>query len=219
MIFHIPSHPGQFLHQVNPPPAQLLRRAYPGKQQQLRRGNRSGAKQDFRAGHRKNLAAACHLYPHRPLALKADAAHCAVSPDRQIQPMPAVFQVSQRGALADAAGIVQGKSPHPGSIGMVHIRILGKAQIPAGLIKGRLQRQPALPGMATHQYGAVAAVEIIPNIGIRFQFAEIRQDFPVTPFVIARRRPSVKILGQAAQKYLMIDGAGAAGYPPPGHRR
>ena len=93
---------------------------------------------------------------------------------------------------------------------MVHIRVLGIAQTRAGLDEGMLEGMPGIAGSAHDRDGPVAAVKVVLHIGVGFQLAEERKNVLIGPLVIALVGPGVIVFGQAAQKDLAVDGAGAA---------
>ena len=179
-------------------------------------GDGAAAEDNFIPGDKEQFAAAVHFYADSLVMLEADAADGAVGADGEVEAMAGGVQVGQGGALADAVRVVQGERANAGGVGVVQIRVVGVAQVAAGAVKGGLQGEPSFRGMAAHRYGAGCAVEIVPNVGVGFQFAEVGQGLEVAPLVVAGGSPSIEVLGQAAQEYLMIDGAGAAGDPAAG---
>jgi len=60
-------------------------------------------------------------------------------------------------------------------------------------------------------------VEISGDVQVRLQLPEIGQHLGVRPLIVTQLGPVVVVLGHAAKKYLVVDGAGAAKDFAPGH--
>ena len=77
-------------------------------------------------------------------------------------------------------------------------------------VEGLLQGQPGLALVAADGNGAVEAVEVVDDVGVGLQLAEVGQALDEGPLVVAPLGPAVVVLGNAAQEDLAVDGAGAA---------
>ena len=70
--------------------------------------------------------------------VKYDAPRHHVGPYGQVQPVSAGVQIRDGGAHAHAAGVVQRHCADAGGVGMVHVRVVREAGVPARLVERRL---------------------------------------------------------------------------------
>ena len=131
--------------------------------------------------------------------------------------MPGRTQIDQGGAHANAIDIVERTGGDAVGIRMVLIRVLGKPQVHAGVIKGLRGRQPFLSLVAADGNRTFVAMKIATGeVQVVFQPAEVRQHLDERPLVVAPGGPVVVVLGHPPKQHLAIDGAGAPGSPAPG---
>ena len=145
----------------------------------------AGAQYYFAGFYYKGLAPRFHLHPGGPRrgpGVKQDAMHIAVGADGQIQAVAGDIQVGQRGAEADAVGVVQRHRAHAGGVGMVEIGDGVKAGIAAGAVKGGLFRAPFRGGETAANDGAVGIMKVAAaEFGIGFHPAEIVEQVLIAP--------------------------------------
>ena len=177
----------------------------------MRGGNRPGAQDDLLPVQDEYLALALHLDAGCALAVEHDAPRHDVGSDGQVQSVAAGVEIRNRRAHAHAARVVERHGADPGGVGVVHVRIVREAGVPARLVERRLQGQPGFLRVPPHGDRAVGAVKVVPDVGVVFQPSEIRQRFLVAPLVVAGRRPPVEVLRGPTQQDLVIDGAAASG--------
>ena len=102
---------------------------------------------------------------------------------------------------------------------MVYIWVFREPGDHAGGIEGPLDRLFVFPAMAAYLNGAVGAVEVVADVQVVFDLAEIGQHLDEGPLVVPQRRPTVEVFGEAANEGLAVDGAGAADNLASGYRR
>src|SRR5207237_83937 len=79
----------------------------------------------------------------------------------------------------------------------------------AGAVEGLLHRGPGLARKAAHGHRTLAAVEVVVDVLVGLQFAEVGEYLEIGPRIVAPRRPRVKILWRPANECLAIDGPGS----------
>ena len=216
MVAQVLPHAGQFVDDGQAQFPQMVGGADAGQQHQLGRGDGAGGQDDVRALHDEHFAAAFHLNAHRLFALKDDAAAGYIGADGEVEAVARLAQVSDGSAHPHAVGVVHRDGADAAGFGMVHIRVVGVAGGAAGVPERDLGGQPVLAAVAAHRDRAGVAVEVVGDVGVGFQLAEIGQAVGEFPFVVAQRRPGVVVLGHAAQQHLPVDGRGTADDPAPG---
>ena len=109
----------------------------------VRRADGARAEDDLLAVHREPLAAALDLDADRPLALEQQAADVAVGPDRSGSAGDGRGQVARAPCSSGCRpGCWRGSGPMPVACGMVVVRHVREAGVPAGVVEGVLVRQP-----------------------------------------------------------------------------
>ena len=131
--------------------------------------------------------------------------------------MASLVQVSQGGAHADAAGVVEGRGADAGGVGVVVVGAVGEPGLATGLVEGRLRRMPCLRLETVADDGAVGAVEVVGEVSVGLQLAEVGQAVGIAPFAVAHLGPGIVVFGHASQEHLAVDGAGAARDLAAGH--
>src|SRR5712691_6508980 len=132
--------------------------------------------------------------------------------------MSGLTQVAQRGAPANAVGIVAGYRTDPGGIRVVMVRTLWKSCRPAGVVEGPLVRQPLVSLKASDNNWTIGAMKVVvAKIRVRLDFAEVLEAMLKVPLIVAPRGPRVIIFRHAAQEDLTIDCARAARHLAPWH--
>ena len=164
------------------------------------------------------LVPALHIDPGGAFSFEHDAVHRYIGPHGQVEPVPCLAQVGKGRTHADAVGVVHGYGTDAPGLRVVHVRVVGKAVVPAGLVKGYLGRQPRFLLVAAHRDRAFRAVEVVVYVGVGLRHSEVGQGLYEGPFVVAPRSPVVIVLGDAPQKDLPVNGAGASHHPAPRHR-
>ena len=217
MVAQVLAHTGQFVVDLDAHFLQVVRGTHAGQEQQLGRTHGPAAADKLVSFHHEPLAAALHVHANHPVPVKYEPVGRDAGPYRQIQAMPDGVQVGQGCAHADAVGVVHGYGPDTPRIGVVHVGVVGIALGQAGLVEGHLGRQPGLLLVAAHRNGAVKAVEVVVDIRVRLQLAEVGQGLDEGPFVVAPGCPVVVVLGDAPQQHLAVNGAGTAHHAAPGH--
>ena len=211
MVSHVLPHAGQVGHHRDAELPQVGRRADARQHQDVGRADGAGAENDLVAFDGEDLAAAFHPSSDSAVAFEQDALHVAVGADGEIEAMARLVQVAQGGAHAHAAGVVEGSRADAGGVGVVVVRAVGKPRLAAGGVECVLCRVPGLRLEAVAHDGAVGAVEIVGEVSVGLQLAEVGQAVGVAPFAVAHFGPRIVVLRHAAQEHLPVDGAGAAG--------
>src|SRR5262249_27565599 len=137
---------------------------------------------------------------NQDLADEYPPSHC------QVQIMTHRLEMRQRRAHAHAVDVVRGC--HAQASRVLSIRIFRRAEprLPTSIIEGLLDGRPGPCLTAPDGYRAIRAMEIILNIEIVLGFTEVRQDLVIRPFIVAERRPGIKILGETPLHGLPVDG-------------
>ena len=91
------------------------------------------------------------------------------------------------------------------------VRAVGETVLLTGVIKSVLGGEPVFRFEALGDDRAVGAVEVVLEIGIGLQLAEVAEKVLEPPFGVAEGRPGVVVLGDSPEEHLAVDGAGAAG--------
>src|SRR5712692_681599 len=171
----------------------------------MRGGNSAGTQDDFVSFDGKLVSTALHLHGDGLGAVEENAVHHAVGPDGQIQPMSGLVQVAQRGAPANAVGVVAGYWTDAGGIRMVMVRTLWKSCRPARVVEGPLVRQPLVSWKASDNDRTLRAMEVVvAEVGVRLDLAEVLETMLKVPLLVALRSPLVIIFWHAAQEDLAI---------------
>ena len=118
--------------------------------------------------------------------------------------------VGQGHAHAHTVNVILGPQADTGGLGVVHVRMVGVSGVRCGLEEGFLCRGPSLAGVVADGDRAVGAVEIVVEVGVVLQLAEVGQAVDVGPSLVARGGPSVVVLGCAPDEGLAVDGAGTS---------
>ena len=176
----------------------------------MRGGNRSGAQDDLAALDYEGLAAALDLDADGLPAFQDDAVDLYVGPYGEVETVAHGVNVGQGHAHADAVYVVLGAEADAGGFGVVHVGMVGVSGSGGGLEEGLLRRGPGLPLVVAHRHRAVGAVEIVAEVGIVLQLAEVGQAINIGPAFVAPRGPGVEVFWRAADEGLAVDGAGAA---------
>ena len=129
MISQVLANAGHVFEQRNAHLFEMVGRADAGQHQDMRRADRPGAENDFRALNRKPVAAACDLHPDGTVPVEQEAMHQTVRPDAQVQAMPRRVQVAERRAEPDAVGVVERYWANPYGIRVIEILRVWEAQM------------------------------------------------------------------------------------------
>ena len=130
--------------------------------------------------------------------------------------MPCLRQIGERGAHADAVGVIHRNRAHARGLRVVHVWVVGMALGAETSVKSVLGRQPILFGVSPYWDGSIAAVEVVVNVSIGLQFPQEWEHIGEAPFVISHGGPGVIVLGYSSEQHLAIDGAGTADHPASG---
>ena len=109
------------------------------------------------------------------------------------------------------SGLFSGSGTDACRIRRVVVRAVREAVVQAGFVERLGRAAPLLLGEAVADDGAVRAVVVVAVSGVGLQLAEVRQRVLESPLVVAPGRPAVVVVRHAAQEYLPVDRAGAAG--------
>src|SRR5437660_9270320 len=181
----------------------------------MRRSNGARAQDNFLAGDGKFLSTALHFDTDGLCAVEDDAVHHTVGSDSQVQPMPGLAQIAQRGAPANAVGVVAGYRTNASSIRVVMVWTVWKSCCPTGVVEGPLVWQPLIGLKASDNDRTVGTMKVaITKIRVRLDLAEILEAMLKVPLSVAHRRPCVIIFRHAAQEHLAIDGTRSARHLP-----
>ena len=143
-----------------------------------------------------------------------------VGPNGQIQPVARQAQVADGRRPADAVRVVQRRGPDAGGAGRVVVLAVRQPVVAPGLEPGHVALPPLLAGEAVADDGPARAVEVAGVVlvgGVRLHHVEVGHELLEAPLVVSPLGPVVVVLRNAADEYLPVDGAGAAGHPAPGH--
>ena len=132
--------------------------------------------------------------------------------------MTARLQMADGGAHPHPIDVIQWELPDPRGLRIVHVRIFGESLRHAGGVKSRLKRQPGFARMPAYGYRPIGAMEVVVDIQVSFQLSEVGQHIQIAPPIVAHLNPMLKVFGCAPEKYLMVDGAGAANNFTAGNR-
>ena len=139
-----------------------------------------------------------------------DALHGAVGADSEVEAMAHGVDVAERGAPADAVGVVEGVGADAGCVRVVVVGVFWEASLDAGVVKGDLVGEQVFELVALGDDGAVAAVEVVLEVQVGFELAIVWQDILEAPLIVAEGDPVVEVVGDGAEEDLSVDGAGAA---------
>ena len=211
MVAEVLADAGAVVNHGDAEAAQVLGGADAGEHEQLGRGDGAAAEDDLIAFHGEDLAAGFDHHAGRLIAVKQDAVDGAVGADGQVEAVTGHVEVAQGGAPTDAVGVIEGRGADAGGIRAVVVVGMGEAVGAGGVVESGLSREPLLALETAGDDGAVVAVEVVGEVGVRLQAAEAAQQVLEAPLVVAHGGPGVVVLGDAAQEHLAVDGAGAAG--------
>ncbi len=200
------------LHDRDPVPAQLLRRADPGAHQQLRRIERAGRQDHFRARvEHLDAPVARDSDAGRPLAVERDAQHRRIGDHMQVRPVAAI-DVRAGDAAARAVAVrdlVEADAFLCRAVEVVVQRIAGRVR---GLDESFGER--IAKAQIRHRERAVRAMPRIGAARVAFRTTEIRQHVLPAPARRAELRPFVVVARVAARVDHRVDRARAA-HPAP----
>ena len=211
-------HAGRVLDDPHPVPFQVLRRAHARQHQKLGRAYRAASSHHLTGVVDGSPVLGRYLHPDGAPALEQYPPRLRASGDRQVGPLAGHAQVSQRGAPPHAVHVVQGRGADPGRVGVVVVRALREPVVEAGLVEGLLVLVHLRLGKPAHRYRPVRSVEVAAEAAVALEAAEVGQQLPVVPLVVAHSGPAVVVLGHAAQQYLGVHGTRPAGNLPSGYQ-
>src|SRR5262245_23356447 len=106
--------------------------------------------------------------------------------------MSGLTQVTQRGAPANAVGIVARHRTDPGGVRVVMVWTLWKACRPAGVVEGPLVRQPLVSLKTSDNDWTLGAMKVVvAKIRVRLDLTEVLKAMLKMPLIIAPRSPRI----------------------------
>ena len=215
MVAEVLADAGEVVHDGDADGLQLLSVADAGEHEDVWRADCSCAEDNLVGLDLEALAAALGFNAYgaffaQPVACKEDALHGAVGSDGEVEAMARRVDVAERGAPADAVGVVEGVGADAGGVGVVVVGVGGEARVEAGVVEGYLVGEQVFELVAAGDDGAVAAVEVVMEVHVGFELAVVWQDVLEAPLVVAHRDPAVEVVGYGAEEDLSVDGACAA---------
>ena len=181
-----------------------------GQHQQVWRTDSAGGQDDLVSQDSAHLSIYLRLHADRPVAVEHNAVCECVGHNRQIRPVARRIQVAQSGAPAYAVWVVEWAGADSGRVGVVMVRAVREAILPARLIPGGLVRQHVFGAVSSNYDRPIYAVEVVGEVGVRLYPAEVRQQFLETPLLVAPlaelSRPVVVVLGHASEEDLGVNG-------------
>ena len=180
---------GQFDRHGNSLGLELVGGTHARQHQHLGGGDGSGAEDYLAALDHEGLVAALHLDANGTLTSGALLQHNAVDLDvganGQVEAVANQVDVGQGHAHAHAVDVVLGAQADSGGLGVVHIGVEGIPGGGGGLEERLLGSGPSLAMVMADRHRAIGAVEVIVEVGVVFQLAEVGQAVDVGPAVVA----------------------------------
>src|SRR5207245_6510112 len=107
------------------------------------------------------------------------------------------LEMCERHAHAHPVQVVRGRHAKASGVEAIRIRRGAEPRLHTGGMEGLLDGRPGTGLPTPDGQGSVRAMELILNVEIMLRFAKVRQDLGIRPFLVAERRPGVKILGES----------------------
>ena len=98
--------------------------------------------------------------------------------------------VGESRAHSHTVGVIHGTRATPVASGWLWSSTIWCPAATAAAWQGGLEGKPAIRMVAVDRNGAVEPVEVITDVRVGFQLAEVRQTPYVGPFIVALRRPA-----------------------------
>ena len=201
----------------NPHLFQVVLRADARQHQQLGRPQRPGAEHNLPGLDGEDLPAALRLDAHGLAVVEEYPAHIHLSPHGQVEAMPYLAEVGDRGADPDAAQVVRRGYAHThgvGPVGILNLRVpLPHARFPECPLDGRLGAGLAAPD----RHRPFRSVKVVLDVQVVLHLAEERQHTGVCPLIVPQRGPVVVVFRQAPLHRLAVDGRASADHLALGH--
>ena len=144
-----------------------------GQQKNMGRANRACTENGLRPLYSEHLATTLDFNPGCPVAIKHNALHHYVRPDRQVEPVAGWSQVGQCRANTHAVLDISWERSHACGFRVVLVGVVGKPFFQTRTIKRLSCGEPFISFVTTYRNGTIRAMKVVPEVHVSFELSKI----------------------------------------------